>query len=253
MGQRMRCPYCRRDVDHEATVCGYCQRDLGLYSSIAERCARTERGLTALRKHSGEVDIGPATAIVASIVLAFLFDYISWMPFANSWIELPFQALGVIAPVFAAIMLGRFSSRTSTTGCFAIGMTAGFGGFVAHVFVWAFAALQSYTDCVSPDGGSGQNCAMPGLLPAHWYLSAITYPAAGALLFISGHAFGRRLRSPLQKWRAGDEVGSAEQDQNLGGRNLEALIGVLTAVLPKVIEFLVTNNATSVVSGGSLH
>lgn len=245
----MRCPYCRRDVDHQATVCGYCQRDLGLYSSIAERCARTERGLTALRKHSGEVDIGPANAIVASIVLAFLFDYISWMPFASGWTEIPFQALGVIAPVFAAIVLGRFSGRTGTTGCFAIGMTAGFGGFVAHVFVWAFGALQSgYTECVAVNGALNQSCDTPGLLPAHWYLSAITYPAAGALLFISGHAFGRRLRSPLQKWRAGDEVGSAEQEQNFGGRILEALIGVLTAVLPKVIEFLVTNNATSVVS-----
>jgi hypothetical protein len=235
----MTCPYCRKDVDDGATVCAFCQRDLILYSPIAKSCARTERGLTALQESLGQVDVGPASAIVASIVLAFSFDYVSWLPFASGWIQVPFQALGVLAPIFAAIVFGIFSGAISTTACSALGIIAGFGGFAAHVFVWAFGALQSaYTGCAL-NGSPNQSCDTPDLLPSHWYLSIITYPVAGALLFISGHAFGRMqvVQSPFQKWKAGDESVSAEQNQSLP-RIIEVVIGVLTAVLPKLIEFL---------------
>jgi hypothetical protein len=238
----MTCPYCRNLVDDEATVCGSCQRDLILFAPIAKSCARTQRGLTALQESLGQVDAGPASAIVASIVLAFSFDYISWLPFANGWIEVPFQALGVLAPIFAAIVLGVFSGGLSTTACSVVGVIAGFGGFAAHVFVWAFGALQSaYTGCAL-NGAPAQNCDTPDLLPSHWYISVITYPIAGALLFISGHALGRLLaRSPFQKWKAGDEPVRAERNQSLS-RILEAVIGVLTAVLPKLIEHLIEPN-----------
>jgi len=234
----MTCPYCRKDVDDGASVCASCQRDLTLYAPIAKCCARTERGLSALQESLGQVDVGPASAIVASIVLAFAFDYVSWLPFASGWIEVPFQALGVLAPIFAAVVLGMFSGAISTAACSAFGIVAGFGGFAAHVLVWAFGALQSaYTGCAL-NGSPNQSCATTDLLPPHWYLSVITYPAAGALLFISGHAFGRRLeQSPFQKWKAGAESVSAERKQSLPGI-MEAVIGVLTAVLPKLIEFL---------------
>src|ERR1700758_5573667 len=104
----MNCPYCRMEADPEATVCGHCQSDLRSYLPIAKRCTRTELGLAALHESLGDVDVGPASAIVGSIVFAFLSDYISWWPFADGLIALPFQTLAVLAPFLAAILLGKF-------------------------------------------------------------------------------------------------------------------------------------------------
>lgn len=252
----VKCPYCRMDVDIEATVCGHCQRDLVLYSPISQRCARTERGLTALHDSLGEVDFGPSSAIVGSIVLAFLLDYASWLPFASGWIAVPFESLAVLAPFFAAIVLGRFSGRISPIACSAVGIIAGLGGFAAHVIVWSFGALHSsYSDCISAlNHMLTSSCKATVLLPSHWYVSAISYPAAGALLFISGHAFGRTLApSPFQKWIADKSLGGAEKNQTLR-RSVEVVIGVLTAVLPRLIEFLLgANHGTNGVSGAALH
>jgi hypothetical protein len=230
------------EIDSDASVCAHCQRDLILYSPIARRCSRTERGFDALSKSLGEVDFGPASAIVGSVVLAFLFDYISWSAFASGWIGVLFESLAVLAPFFAAIVLGRFSGRTGTKACSFVGIIAGIGGFAAHIMVWAFGALQSeYNQCIDfMNHVTNENCRATSLFPTHRYISLITYPAAGALLFVSGHAFGRMLApSPFQRWTAeGDLASRAGQDQTLK-RGLVAAMGVLTAVLPKAIDYLI--------------
>jgi hypothetical protein len=156
--------------------------------------------------------------------------------------------LAVLAPFIAAIVLGKFSGRTSNISCVTAGIIAGFGGLSAHFIVWAFGSLQdAYNKCVVNHAGS--SCGPTGLLPPHWYVSAITYPVAGALLFVSGHAFGRILwPSPFQKWLDGKNIGNTELGLNFR-RILEATIGILTAVIPKLIEYAI--DASHASKGGA--
>jgi hypothetical protein len=226
------------EVNIEATVCGHCQSDLRLYMPIAKRCSRTEQGLAALYESLGRIDVGPASAIVGSIVLAFLSDYISWWPFADGLIALPFQTLAVLAPFFASILLGKFSGRASTIGCAALGAIAGLGGFAVHLMVWAFGALQSAYNACAATANHATNaqplCMTTNLYPPHWYVSALTYPIAGALLFISGHALGRKFGpAPFAKWVDQLETGTDTKLRPV----LETVIGLLTAVLPKLVEY----------------
>lgn len=237
----MNCPYCKMEVDADAVVCGHCQRDLILYQPISQRCTRIEKGLDSLNKSLGEVDFGPASAIVGSVVLAFLFDYISWTAFASGWTGVVFESLAVLAPILAAILLGRFSGRTGPAACSAVGIIAGLGGFAVHLIVWAFGSLQAaYNDCSAfVNHTANKRCSVTNLFPAHWYVSLVTYPLAGALLFVSGHAFGRMLSpSPFQRWMNEKDHASTNEHQLLN-RSLVAVTGVLTAVLPKLVDYLI--------------
>lgn len=229
----MRCPYCKRvDVDDEALVCPHCQQDLIFYQPIAKRCTEAESKFRKLYDKVSPVGIGPGSVIVASVTVAFLSDYISWLSFADGWKALPFQSLAVLAPIFAGLLLGRLRYRMTTFGAMANGAIAGLGGFGAHVMVWAFGKLQSAnSDCIDAMARVKDSfCHKTELLPPHWYVSALTYPIVGAFLLYSGHNLGRKIGSaPSSDWN--------DDEQPSGGRAiLDTIATVISALLINVID-----------------
>ena len=229
----MMCPYCKLDdVSGEALVCPHCQMDLILYQPIAKRCTETELQFKHLYEKIGPIEIGPGSVIVASITVAFLSDYISWLPFAQDWKALPFQSLAIIAPIIAGLLLGWQRYRMTRFGAIANGVIAGLGGFATHIMVWSFCKLQSANDdCIDAmHGVKGGVCHKTALLPPHWYVSAFTYPIVGACLLYSGQTLGRRIGSaPSSDWDA-DELPS------LGGKILNGLAVLICMALEGLIN-----------------
>ena len=136
----VKCPYCCEDIDEGAVVCPRCRRDLAFFRPIWLRLREAEDSLEALSNDISELknrarvelrplDVAPILALFCSVLSAFLFTWLDWLPFFNGkkW-DYSLQFLSISSPFLPALVMALVLPRVRPYSSLLLGLVAGLAG-----------------------------------------------------------------------------------------------------------------------------